>query len=400
MSSSKPSWQDMHIDDGSARYGIIATEAPVKGALPNGYVINSPVKLTPDHLEFMKLNGINENGTCNLVDPTLEKVFDNVVFECTYTPTITDTEVPKSIIVGLIMTLPHHITLTPPISLTKQLKGLLTEEKAPITSKTIKIGLTTHLCVHMNHRDQGIAMALIRAVVDFGYTKYDTYSGYHYFSQLRTAAAIDIKPWFRVLNPIVAGKFGYELAYKPLIASKSRNPDKLIKMAYMITKPTNELVFRPTQVEDFKHLIRRVISITPFTDDEWKGYAATDMKWKTFFNKSCKGMTFCGIAMYRSFDLVTRSGIAKAAQVSFFEVSSTATLIDINNMYRTLLSLIGLEGYVAVHGSMMGPLNNEEMLVSNKVACFASGSMYLDFYNVGLSKMGAVTASDVSLLYI
>ena len=147
MSSSKPSWQDMHIDDGSARYGIIATEAPVKGALLQGYAINSPVKLTPDHLEFMKLNGINENGTCNLVDPTLEKVFDNVVFECIFTPKVTGSDKAKAIIVGLIMTLPHHITLTPPVSLTKQLKGLLSEEKAPIESKTIKIGLTTHLCV-------------------------------------------------------------------------------------------------------------------------------------------------------------------------------------------------------------------------------------------------------------
>ena len=252
----------------------------------------------------------------------------------------------------------------------------------------------------MNHRDQGIAMALIRAVIDFGYTKYDTYSGYHYFSQLRTAAAIDVKPWFRVLNPIIADKFGYELAYKPSIISKSRQPEKLIKIAYMIARPTAELTVRPTTVDDFKHLIRRVISIAPFTDAEWRGYVSTDLKWRTFVTKSGKGLALCGIAMYRSFDLVTRNGIAKAAQVSFFEVSSTATAIDINNMYRTLLHLIAGEGYVAVHGSMMGPLNNEEMLVSNKVACFEKGSMYLDFYNVGLSKMGPVTASDVSLLYI
>jgi hypothetical protein len=217
----KQTWNGMHVDDGSLKFGIINTTAPLMGILQDGYTINSPVKLTQAHLDFMRLHAINAAGTCNLVDPSLENICYHVVFECIYTPPcIHGGPVVEPTIVGLIMTLPHHITLTAPkgikvphISNTNSTSttgndiqpsnissSSSIDSKSDVstttvtphmsnkpTSISIKSSLTTHLCVHKQHRANGVGMALIRSVIEFGYNEYETHTGYHYFSQSRTS---------------------------------------------------------------------------------------------------------------------------------------------------------------------------------------------------------------------
>jgi GNAT superfamily N-acetyltransferase len=394
MAAQKGSWNQMFIDTGNDKPGIISTKEPVKPCLPNGkYKIKTPVPLSQLHIDFMQFHFINRAGTCNMVDSTLEKIFSHSVFECRF---YTDEKDDDGILVGMIMTFPHRINLK--ISTQSITFNNITDVKTEETTlenksnyETIKSSLTTHLCVHRDHRDQGIAMALIRSVIEVGRTKFQIFTGYHFFADHRTAAAIDVRPWFRVLNPIAASKYKYELNY---VKTSNKVTNTALRLAYKISGKVVDI--EATQRTHFGLLIKRKLSVTPFNELEWSRYTSADLTWVSLFKPNTK--ILLGVCMYRPFSLVTVDGIAKSAQISYFEITNECQDDDLEKMLRTVLIEINKAGYIAVHGSMMGPLSNEQILIKNKVTIFDPKNMYLDFYNIATSK--DLTAADVSVLYI
>lgn len=363
-------WQEMFIDTGENKHqGVISLDTPITSQSSTYKTIQ--VNLTNEHIDFNKNNAFNSNNNCYLIDPNLKNIA--IVFECRENNTQT--------LVGIMLVLPHRITY----------ENDENDEKD--TSTTIKTCVTTHLCVHRSYREKGIAMLLIREATSFGY-KNNIINGYHYIPSPKTASAIDVRPWFRVLNPSIANKYGYSLSFVPKI--KSNNIQSIQRMVYLIPQPSTNIQMKATLKTDFKYMKKRLISIAPFDDEEWSDYTSINSNWYTFYNKQ-----ILAIAMIRPFILQNNSNNINSCQLGYFEVSSNVTETELGLIFDMILNKCKDDKYIAIHGVMMGVLDKVDFLTQHKVDCLETKTMYLDFYNFGTSgQTNKLRSNDVSLLYI
>lgn len=96
---------------------------------------------------------------------------------------------------------------------------------------------TTFLCIHMDYREMGLAMILIRSIMKDGYLRYGIHHGYYMTSDTHHPIHNEIKSWYRPINIKKAQEAGFTL--QNFDKRGDRRPTAARqKLAYHISKPS------------------------------------------------------------------------------------------------------------------------------------------------------------------
>lgn len=95
---------------------------------------------------------------------------------------------------------------------------------------------TTFLCVETSHREQGLAMILIRAVMREGYSHYKMQHGYYMTGTPHHPICSEIKSWYRPINVKKARNAGFTL--QTFASNKGVTAETRQRLAYHVTKPS------------------------------------------------------------------------------------------------------------------------------------------------------------------
>lgn len=367
------------------KLGLLSIEAPPAPELTAGIQLKEDTKIQVTDEAFVLAHSSEKGQNVALLDTKLSNVVDGYI-------TRARSETKETI--GFILNVPHHLRLELigkanndklPLPEETQAKLPLPEEtSSEKSSMTLSYasGLTTHLCVHREYRDQGLAMALIRGLVCQGFTN-KVYTGYHYIGTGRTLSQVPVKSWYRPLNVKEAAKAGYTLVVPSIKGIKDHG-----RVAAIMYKTEVKHKYRPTRLADFTALHHRKVSLDVPTEMEWNRLKQEPFIWRTFCG--AKGPLLVGC--YRPFPIRKGTETIKAAQLVYVEIA--AGLDKIDEVLASFIGFIAGDGYIVLHGTEQGPLVGN----SDKLKLIRTDTMFLDFYNLNI---GAKTGpEDVSLLYI
>lgn len=239
----------------------------------------------------------------------------------------------------------------------------------------IRTGLTTQLCVSVDHRNNDLARYLITSIIDYGFHN-DIYTGYHYIATPRTVSNVHVYTYFRPLKVSSAIEFGYEVPFHGT--------------NYEVTLNTDYSV-RDLKFEDLE-LCRRVgrkltVSVNKV---EFENLMA-DSEGITILYKS----KVVGVCIYRTVLLHTKKDkVCPIGRVVLMEMIDRHTHHVVSSIINYLSSL---NKYVVMSGVCFGSLNNRH--IKNSLGFIVSGESYLDFYNLHL-KNSSRNANEINLLYM
>lgn len=95
---------------------------------------------------------------------------------------------------------------------------------------------TTFLCVDKKHREQGLAMTLIRAVMKEAHSRYNLCHGYYMSSTPHHNIHNEIKSWYRPINIKKSGEAGFTM--KSFKNDRGGSSTTKQRLAYHVSKPS------------------------------------------------------------------------------------------------------------------------------------------------------------------
>lgn len=421
------SWHKLSAHHKSeVKTGLLSEARPPLPELTSEQTIERDIAIKPLDQVFSDTQSKEPDVNVALLDSTLSNICDGYIFRA-----FEHLEAPRGSVnqVGFILSIPHRIRLnlihdSEPVVSTKDGSSTKREElplpssdipddeahvsvqpreerpssddfkgehrvtiRSETKSSSYATALTTHLCVHKDHRSKGLAMALIRAAITHGY-EHGVYTGYHYIGSAKTLSHIPVKAWYRPLNAKEAARVGYTLVVPPVKGVRDYG-----RLAAMFYRTGVKHKYRPTILTDFSSLQVRKVSLDIPTEIEWKRLNSSPLIWQTLLSPKGKvEMVGC----YRSFP-IQRDGFKapiKAAQIVYVETATSCSGKDELAALESFLGVIEAAGYVVIHGLAQGPL----VEYADRLKLVQTSFMYLDFYNLNLDP--PTLPQQVNLLYV
>lgn len=390
---------------GPMRPGLISLDPPEfeRSKLPStvSVSINNVSQISQRHAALtLSEYKVSRSNNIVLLDRTLTQVSGRYIFEAV--------SMNSDQIVGFILSIEHSLRLRlsecrepnrdqPEVS-TGDVHRITEADQIQI----ISTGLTT--TVHPKFRKAGLAMDLIRAVIQRGY-QYGIYCGYHFTTESHTKSAINVATWYRILDVKKAYKFGYSIETK----SKRHHPDfdNLIKK-YKVDPIETGWSLRPTIYSDLKFLDEsdRKLTIGQITSEQWDRLSATPLRWfsldasiqldvasvaQQIFESNINPIVK-RLAVIRPFIvyLADTQKVCTGAQLVFFEATDLNAAKQLSNLF---LGALIEGGYIVLHGVSLGWVCNLE----RHLKLIRTGSMWLDFYNF---RLPSSRPEEISVIYI
>lgn len=129
---------------------------------------------------------------------------------------------------------------------------------------------TTFLCIHRHHRNKGLAMILIRAIMKEGYKFYNLNHGYYITSNIHHPINSKLQSWYRPINIKNSSDAGFSI--ESFLRPNDRNNSSSLsrqKIAYHVSKPS-VLPFKAQESnydEILKFLQKGIVHLDPSPQD-------------------------------------------------------------------------------------------------------------------------------------
>lgn len=200
--------------------------------------LNPDASMKADIIEFIRAHDRTSSGNVSeLCLDSLNRLLS--------TPSMMAILINDSAIIGTIITLILRVQYRDPT--TKEIRDLITS-------------YTTFLCINAECREQGLAMALIRAVMKEGYARYGAQHGYYMTSTAHHSVNSEIKSWYRPIDIKKARVAGFTLQTFGPQGKSTRDSEKAMRqrLAYYIPKP--QILPQRAAPDDFSfvHLINKL----------------------------------------------------------------------------------------------------------------------------------------------
>jgi hypothetical protein len=271
--------------------------------------------------------------------------------------------------IGFICTVPHTIS---------------------IESKEILTCVTTFLALNKEHRKAKISEYLINKLMSFGASK-GVNCGYYFSSKPRSRSAVTLKGWYRPLNVIEADKNGYNIIL-PKSASKISNK---VMAAIKFYQCESKVSSSKTTMVDINNLYKRSVSLS-MNDFEFTVLNKGTLKWMTYSDDD-GGIVTC----VTPYEILQPGGnVIKVCLLVYCETlyREDYDLMKMKDYLDSLFFDLSVDGYYAVHGCNMGPLDYNSSHMFGPLLAIESSTTFLDFYN--LRTLRSKKIRDVNLLYM
>ncbi len=195
-----------------------------------------PSQVADEIVAFMaEYNVMSNNNITFLSRPMIDRLSKSGA----YCAVIRITDEPNTPIVGSIFTLPVELYYrgydVPTPDVKRMIPELRTVDCNGVNSVMIDSCYTSYLCVRPDCRKSGLAMALIRLVMNVGWP-YNVRSGYYLCAQTHHRCHVKINSWYRPLNVAKTRLGGFQLPELPDNV-KLRDRDLPLRLHYRTTVP-------------------------------------------------------------------------------------------------------------------------------------------------------------------
>ena len=265
--------------------------------------------------------------------------------------------------------------------------------QAKDTYEIIESVMTSHLCIHRNHRSKDLAKYVISGVIDEGF-KNDILTGYHFIDEPKTESNVKIYNYYRPLNVMTSLEYGYQVSSikKPsnifyLDNLPSKTQLKFLENEYSVSG-YDSYSFEPTLFEDLQFLQQRKRKLSLlFSVMEFEKIN----KMFHFYTIKDKNKII-GLVIYKL--LLVHIGklgkVCSNAQICLLEMKHDSSHIVLSKLIGHLQE----NKFIVMTGACFGELSDEKL--RKNFGFVTSGYQYLDFYNLNVKLKDS---KDVNLLY-
>jgi hypothetical protein len=261
------------------------------------------------------------------------------------------------------------------------------------TYEIISSVMTSHLCIHLKHRNKELAKYVISGAIDEAF-KTDILTGYHFIDEPKTESNVKIYNYYRPLNIMTSLESGYQVSsikkpsnsfYLDNLPSKSQLKD--LENEYS-TSGYDSYSFTPSVFEDLQFLQHRKRKLSLlFSAMEFEKLN----KMFHFYTVKDKHKII-GLVIYKL--LLVHIGklgkVCSNAQICLLEMKDDSSHIVLSKLINHLQK----NQFIVMTGACFGALSDEKL--RKNFGFVTSGYQYLDFYNLNVKLKDS---KDVNVLY-
>jgi hypothetical protein len=365
MNSGSKFWSNLSISKKkSSDEGILSYEKPFDLEHDNTYSIITNEEISKQELMFVLEHGVGGSGNSMLIDPKLS--------DCSIVIKIQDQE--KKI---------YGFCISIKCSLFLQLKD---------DFEIIESGMTSHLCIHKDHRSKSLASYVIYGVIDEGF-KNKIYTGYHYIDTPKSASNLKVFNYYRPLNIKKSLENGYQInslsksGVSFYLDEPTEKQMKVLERDYNVSSYESYSLI-PSDYEDLGFLQKQNRKLTLI----FSAVHFEELKKNFQFFTVKKGEEVIGIVIYKT--LLVHIGklqkVSANAQICLLEMEKEYSHVVLSKIIHHLTE----RKFITMSGVCFGEMNNEKL--RKKFGFVTSGFQYLDFYNLHVKLKDSY---DVNLLY-
>ena len=219
---------------------------------------------------------------------------------------------------------------------------------------------TTFLCVERTHREKGLAMILIRAIMKEGERRYNMCHGYYMTPNVHHSINSPLQPWYRPLNVKRALDSGFTLE---AFEKKGDRSTARQKLAYHVRKPN--ILPRKVKPQDYE----RVLSIL--------------QKGKIYLKPSAEEfprlMICFDIYIVGNDSLFMLFPMSSIISSTGKQINNAQLALMIGDVFHQALWVANAEKYDLLYGWCAGDITSE--IVKRERGLITQQKTYLEFYN-------------------
>lgn len=236
----------------------------------------------------------------------------------------------------------------------------------------IRSGLTTYLTVNLQHRQKGLAAALIKCSIQKAYEN-GVMTGYHFIQTPRTDSNVEVYAYFRVLDVPKCIYAGYQIPTGTLSLYDSF--DYYIKKAEYSDLTFTSKLNRPLNIS--------------LSEAEYESLSDCN------FYKIVYEDNIVGIFGVKSviLNIAKTNSLCNIARIVYIEMETRHSF----ECMSKIINFLTQEKYMVMSGVCFGNLNSERL--RRKLNISVSSKVYLDFFNFNLRKKYR-NPESINLLYV